>query len=258
MSEAEAMDILRQDLPTDTKVELDIDDDGSGSIRIKATGAIDETRDFDLVAHRLYPGTMIVTDNGKGLGRHLMRNEIEFFRACGVKRFNIHAGYEAGGYTWARMGFLPDDKDNDYLKKPVRVRYNAVRPLLTDKERQLMDGVVKIRRAKDCWAVADAPIDIGPRLRTLFNEAANGNERAEARFGHLLDSIDSPGYNDKIRDYIIERIKAGKSLPLGRYLLSGSDWTGYLDFEDNTQMRRAGRYVGGWALPPSKPQTSPV
>src|SRR5690349_5694888 len=81
MTREQAEEILKRDMPPDTKVSVDVRESGRGDITIKSND-IDESRTFNLETHLLDSGCMEVNSpdaKGKGLGRHIMRNEIEFF-----------------------------------------------------------------------------------------------------------------------------------------------------------------------------------
>jgi hypothetical protein len=233
MTKEQAMEILKRDLPSDVEIDLKVKSDGSGSISIQSRG-IDESRDFNLKDGVVYQGWMEVTEAHRGIGRHIMRNEIEFFSACGAKKYEIYAALSAGGYTWARFGFLPDNIDS--LKKDVQRRYERLKLLLDDQEKILIQDVLKFSDAKDIWSLADTRIDLGPRLRDIFKKAAAGDKAAEEK----CEEINMMEYPVK------DELDSGKPQPVGRLLLAGIKWYGHLNFKDKEQMKRAGQYVGGW------------
>ena len=53
---------------------------------------------------------------GRGLGRSILKNQIELMAITGRKSFSFDAGEDAGGYAWARMGFLPQKEDLDIFE----------------------------------------------------------------------------------------------------------------------------------------------
>lgn len=235
MTREQAMEILKRDLPPEAEIDLKVRRNGSGSISISARG-IDESRTFDLKKGVVYSGCMEVTGahKGKSIGRHIMRNEIEFFSACGAEKYKIYAALSAGGYTWARLGFLPDNID--YLKEGVEDRYKILKTLLDDQEKNLMQDVLEFSDARDIWRLADTRIDLAPRLRDIFKKAADGDKTAKRKC-EKISEIDYP---------IKDELDGGKPQPVGRLLLAGITWYGHLNFKDKEQMERAGQYVGGW------------
>lgn len=98
MPEVEAINILKRDLPPEAEVTITVEKKGSGWIKIKGAG-INESRTFNFKRGVVNSGHMKVDSNKKGIGRHIMRNEIEFFATCGMKRFEICATSAAGGYA---------------------------------------------------------------------------------------------------------------------------------------------------------------
>jgi len=253
MPAAQAVAILRRDMPADTRIAITTKADGTGSIQIYADGQIDDSQEFDLQRQRLGHGELTVEDQGKGLGRYVLRNEIELFRACGFPGFNMHAGFEAGGYAWARFGFLPTNLERATLREPIARRYALVRDLLDSNDRALLDRVAKIEKPADVWTLADADTDIGPQLQAL----RTGDGPAQDQYNRIMYAIQKTGYDGiKVVGDLRRRLDAGQSVYLGRLLLSGTDWAGYLDFSNQAQMERVGRYIGGWSASPQ--QSAPV
>jgi len=255
MPAAQALAILRRDLPPDTRVTITTRTDGTGSIQIYADGQIDDSQEFDLQQQRLGHGELLVEDQGKGLGRYVLRNEIELFRACGFPGFNMHAGYEAGGYAWARFGFLPTNLERATLREPVAQRYELVHDLLSPNDRALLDRVAKIDKAADIWTLADADTDIGPQLQAL----RTGDGPAQDQYNRIMYTIQKTGHDGiKVVGDLRRRLDARQPVYLGRLLLSGTDWAGYLDFSNEAQMERVGRYVSGWSTSQPAPALSPA
>src|SRR6185436_3978762 len=59
LSVADAVAMLKRDLPEDTEVILTVKEDGTGSIGIRADGAIDESQEFDLKQRKIGDGEMV-------------------------------------------------------------------------------------------------------------------------------------------------------------------------------------------------------
>lgn len=234
MSKEQAEEILTQDLPPGTKVELTVNKNGQGKITITAEDIIEESRVFDLKDHRVFEdfdSKMIIDDAGKGYGRSLMRNEIEFFSTCGVKRFEISAELAAGGYVWARLGFLPDNLN--MVKSAMGRRFENIKSLLTDKEQETVQEIIEFKDEKDLWRLADTQIDMLPRLRDAFKKAHDGN-------------VDAQGIVKSMYYVDFEKLDERKSVPMGSSFLAASRFLAHLDFDNKEQMDRAEKYVGGW------------
>lgn len=245
MSKEKAEQMLRRGLPRGTKVELDVDRDGSGSLKLEGSYISEVTKDFDLDKKVAYSGYMQLAKTGHGIGRKIMRNQIEFFIASGIEKLEMHAGLNAGGYTWARLGFLPSDKGEHKsafreLKSEIRQRYKTLAPLLHANEKARIEKIIELKSPKDLWKLADSRIDLGKRLGVVFNAAAKDNKRAQALKKNISDVIEISEVEDKPQ-------------PIGRLLLAGTYWEGQLDFHNKEQMKRVSDYVGGITVTPPKP-----
>lgn len=231
----EAKRFLKRDLPDSTVVMFDFGKNGTGCLTMIASGVFVDKRNFDLKKGIVTEGYMAVDQNqqGKNIGRNIMRNEIEFFQMCGVNRFSIQAGAAAGGYTWSRFGFLPEY--GGIVRDQLRERYRAIRPLLTRDEKNIVQRGLRFKSNADLWKVADTDIDVSDRIKYIFN--SSGMDQNSLKY-QLVETIGA----ENISDYCGE----GKKAPVGRILLAGMSWPGYLDFNEKDQMNRAEKYVGGW------------
>jgi hypothetical protein len=241
--------ILGRDLPGHVRFSMELNADGSASFCLfDKEGVFSDSREVDFEKGVLLPGYVECSDQGRGIGRTMLRNQIEFFRACGIRRFKITAGLEAGGYSWARFGFLPRNIEGPYFKQHtrehVRERYKLIENLLTGEEKGKLKDIIRLRRLKDIWRLADAPVDVGPRLNVLFNKSAARATRADDPMRTLFNLLAS---SDKASKMIRRRMEQGESVSVGRLCLSGASWDGILNFDNKEQMRRAGDYVGGWS-----------
>lgn len=241
---AEAEKILTRDLPANTRVALDfVHGGGSGILSISGKGLF-ETRTFDMNKKTINPGMISTNSNkGHGYGRIIMRNEIEFFKACGAKRFNISASSTAGGYVWARFGFIPEPQAIIALLTRVQDNFKALKDVLSPQEQEDTQAAIRGRgMPDDVWGMSDLRTDIAPRLREIFDKANKGDADARA-LSDKLTKIEA------IKNAIEEITHDQKPMPLGRALLAGSYWQGYFDLNDPAQIDRASKNIGGWKTP---------
>lgn len=234
MTEYAAKQILLQDMPEDTIVKITLGTDGVGSLAI-SHDEVNDNRSFNMSQHVVDSGLLHTTTNGQGLGRKLMRNEIEFFAACGIQQFNIQAGSSAGGYAWARFGFLPLGNQQQFTDK-VRYRLDKIQALLTDQETQEIEDALRFRTPQDMWRLADMKTDLAPRLKEVFRKASSGNN-------------DAARQKDRMFAIIKQYKREGTEMPIGRVLMAGNKWEGTLNLADKEQMARIEKYVGGWKSP---------
>lgn len=237
MSRAEAERILRTDLPADMTVRINVDSSGHGEISI-FNDDISDKRTFDLSDKLCYEGMMLAARQNTGLGRTVMRNEIEFLAACGVETFHIRASSDAGAYTWARFGFLLQPYVRD-IQKEVRHRFEAIKPLLTADEIAALSDKMAFKNPTDLWDIADSRIDIAPRLSKLFHDAAH--DKQSARAYNRIKNL--PSLKGK---WSVAARAGAPVMPSGRVLLAKGHWYGILDTNNAQQMDRVAAYAGGW------------
>jgi hypothetical protein len=259
----QAAKILKQDLPPETTVQIDVTEPGQALFTIKAENIFSEMRSCNFHEHIAYRGSLEVSryDRSKGLGRNLMRNEIELYRACGIDKLEIHAASEVGGYAWARMGFLPDKIKHD-LKDDVQYRWKILADILTEEERAQLKktdskhSAIDMNAPKDIWQIADLKTDMAPRLRDLFAQAAKGDKRARSLVDTLQEHYESArvhtGKWGQQKFDLQQEIGASNALSLGKMLLIRTQWNGTLDFNNPEQMARVEKYVGGWKYPTTR------
>src|SRR5690349_5093958 len=89
----------------------------------------------------------------------------------------MKAGPDAGGYTWARFGFLPSDPESyefaGETAGPVRQRLAFIKAALTGEESDRLARAAEFENDRDIWRIADARSDVAPALHALFNEQAD-------------------------------------------------------------------------------------
>lgn len=64
--------------------------------------ALSAERNFDRPRKTMQLKELRVTDRGQGLGKQLLRNQIDLAARWGVNKFTFKAGREAGPYFWSR------------------------------------------------------------------------------------------------------------------------------------------------------------
>ena len=249
LSPRTVFNMLTRDLPRGTTVKIDdFDETGHGNLSIECetpagNELLSDSRDFHFGEREAGQGNVSVrhSKQGRGLGRRLMRNQIEFLHACRVKRFNIYAGLDNGGYTWARVGFLPRDVKSDSFRRhvidKVESRLAMLRPLLDKATLEQTGRRLKFRRRADIWGLSDIETDLVPLLARAFEGAGRKAPLSESE-RRIIAYHFQADYNEAVR--------RGRPLPLGRVLLTGTSWEGTLDLDSRRQMKRVGAYCGGW------------
>lgn len=241
-----AQEIMRRDLPAETQIRIEVYNNGRGKIHLRG-GGIMEKRLFDLKNRTILPGHIQLKEDAgaHGYGRAVIRNEIELFRECRAKKFAIGAGASAGGYVWARFGFLPTQDTLPGLSLELKATAEKLQDILTLRERVEVEVLSDVYKAENVWQIADLRQDLGPRLREVFAKAQTGDRASLA----ICDKLkDIPAISNQM-----ELIKSGDApFPLGRALLAGSNWSGYFKLENPKQIERARINVPGWRNPSHK------
>jgi hypothetical protein len=234
--------ILVRDLPDDAMVSVKADNAINQRFSLKISGAgYSDTRRFSLQDRSVDTGYFFLDDGlqKKGLGRKMMRNQVEFFHAIGQQIFSITAASRVGGYAWARFGFLPVNLDDDNeLQDALHARFDIIKDCLTDEEQKQVIPFLDLREPRHLWHLADNRIVLGDRLKDIFGSAAG--QAACQKY---------PIYGANLQDLVWEytrHARKDKVLTLGQVLLVGTAWDGVLDLTSPEQMQRAGNYVGGW------------
>lgn len=121
------------------------------------------TRTFKFEKGKVDHSSFFIADRlqGRGTGRVFLANSMAVYRRIGIRSVTLAAGAEAGGYVWARFGFVP-----------TRLSWHSLRESLSDEldeiERKLSPGdVALVRRMLDSddpktvWLIADLRIPFG-------------------------------------------------------------------------------------------------
>lgn len=236
ISHQEAVKILTRDLPENIQIQITLTQEGAGEISIEKNGVFTEEKStFSILKKEWQAGMLWIepTYRGSGLGRHLLRNQLEYFYICGIQRLNIVAAC-IGSYAWARQGFLPDDvlsKDfKESTQEKILKRWDLLQTFLDEKDKAILNRALEFKDPHDMWTIADCKKDIANRLCAAFNIAI-GIEK------HKLQRL----FMEIEYDW-----KQGGDLTLGKAILTSVGWIGHLDMGDKEQVERAGKYVGGW------------
>jgi|GEM_PF-3336589 len=249
MTPQTAAEILRRDLPRGINVKINLTEDGIGRIEFEGRLLNGVSADFNIPDHVRDNGATEIVERGqgKGLGTKIIRNQIEFLHACGVRRFEVNAGM-VGGYAWARMGYVPAEPKSMKISSQIMKNLKSIKPYLTKKEYKRLHASARLNSQYDLWKIADCRIDIAPQLRDAFNKSS------PPRRGRYENPLETVAQNfasanvffayqlDELKDYL----KKDKPFIVGRYLLKDTGWDGVINLNSIRQMKRIGAYTGGW------------
>lgn len=167
------------------------------------------------VRKKQLPDGKWVTDNNGG-GKALFRTSLGAYMALGVKRVDVHANIDVGGYAWAKFGFK--------INKTGPGNWNSLRgDILSFGFGNNNSGApVVTRRADFTYHLAKFAHDISPEALVKLKKILN-----------------DPNPNAM---FALSDFKDGE-VSVGKNLLLLSNWYGTLDLTDPAQKRRCLAYI---------------
>lgn len=203
----------------------------------------------------------------RGMGKKFMRNMIEFDMAMGSRVLRFVAGYENGGYTWASMGaeMNMDPFFSHILKKSsdvMKTRLGFVKNIIPECDYDSAAELAELSKETDPMVIARdlrhvfLPLTLIPPEFTsenikklpndFFVKSLNKHFSEEYDDAKIIESkvIDAGrGIRYAFESAVTQRL-GGLSLP--RYMLTCTQWSARIDYNDNDQMSRIGNWLGGW------------
>jgi hypothetical protein len=87
-------------------------------------------------------------DEGKSIGKSLLGNSMYWYKKLGVKRIEVGANCNVGGYAWAKYGFVPSQHDWDRLR-------NAAMLVVSPRNPDAVFNILRDPNPKAMWAFSD-------------------------------------------------------------------------------------------------------
>lgn len=111
-----------------------IDEDGNGGFRFSVEEGervvLEGHRYWSLASGYIFHG-MIRADmrrEDQMLPTRVLRNSFELYHELAIQEVYLSAGYERGGYVWAKFGFMPESKSSwNKLAKQLRKRLSKIK-----------------------------------------------------------------------------------------------------------------------------------
>lgn len=198
-----------------SKAKLTVSGEGKDWFLNFKGGGVDCKRDFlgNSVEHAWL--TVATPQQNKGLGRKINNYLLGVYDHLGIKEVEVSAGSSGGGYAWARLGFIPFDKEEaEDLMMHCEDRLND---LYAKKEEDDLyyDAleVIKMMRHNPAALIAVAALDT--RVKVPNGIKPEGSSTS------------------------------AKGMKLGAYLLRGSEWNGALTLTDPKAYSVARSYLAG-------------
>jgi len=147
---------------------------------------------------------------GAGSAKDVMRCSLGVYRSLGVKHISMFANLEVGGYAWARFGFLPANWPD--ARKMILANINEMQ---SGTRRYISKGADGLNR--------EVKVDPMPA-------------EYDAKVRALLQSDDPRTF------WAIADMKLG-SRSLGKDMLLGSGWDGYMSLDDEVAVSKIESYI---------------
>lgn len=203
-----------------------------------------DLRDYDVKGQTVKPGNLSVSEKwqGQGIGRTVLRNQIELFALNGARFFEITAGNENGASSWAKMIPLDEDRLPDFedeLIDTIRLRIDLLESLDVLPLDVISDArdYAMFNASSDLKHLAEMDYDVFEEISSFFDPhndeitlTRSQAEQVAVEFGEQIRSAS----------------RQGEKLPLSRLLLAGTKWPGKLDLQDPGQMRNVEDYAGSF------------
>jgi len=106
---------------------------------------------------------------GAGFAKDILRSNIDFYRQLGLSGVETWANADAGGYVWAKYGFVPTAKSWDTLRASLKSQVSRPTLDIAPADRQAMLDLLENRDPRTIWRIADyqTPVMVGNRSMPL-------------------------------------------------------------------------------------------
>ena len=197
--------IMRRDMPPGLRMTINFRDDGDVDWTSKIERRLSHGRRVDVLdADRtIKPATSDVTHDrlmiddkaqGKGLGRIFLANSMDVYKALGLKKINVWAASTAGGYVWARFGFVPLQADWDELRADLQIHLRGMEQQIPADQLDVVKRILKSRTPKTIWLLAD--------LRHKVDGKPLGRELLAGRRWNGTFDLTDPGATARFDAYV--------------------------------------------------------
>jgi GNAT superfamily N-acetyltransferase/ubiquinone/menaquinone biosynthesis C-methylase UbiE len=246
--------------------------DGGHGVRVE-----NMNRTVDRRANTVHHDLFVVGGSGKGLGKALQSASMDIYQHMGLDAVETTAGLSAGGYVWARFGFVPSEYGQaeqladefmehitgtsdwwdhaEQLIKGDSVRLDEIRSEIEDavmlddgyRNRQGYEEVIQEavdagdeELAEQLRGEADDEID--KRYDQAVDELITDLQRDDtAKDEWLRERFDDEGLSDYPDPKVVWQIADHQQ---GRSFLAGQQYNAVLDMQDGDAMWRFDAYVG--------------
>jgi hypothetical protein len=144
----------------------------------KPDPSIEMERTVNFSSREVSHDALLISPEGKGYGKRLLRNCIEIYRGCGIRKVTVYAGLELGPYVWGRIGFIPTQASWDSLRQTIRSNLDEIHNLVPNNRFTEICEDLDDSDPYTLWTIVDDQFELGPSERLakklLKNASWNG------------------------------------------------------------------------------------
>jgi hypothetical protein len=104
---------------------------------------------------------------GVETAKHVLRQNIAYYRQLGLSRVEMYAGLDRGGYAWAKYGFAPTRDWWDALRPMLRDRISVPALNIATADRQAILNLLENGDPRTVWDIADSRMPVSVVSGTL-------------------------------------------------------------------------------------------
>lgn len=154
-------------------------------------------------------------EQGSGAIKEMFRTSLPIYEKHGVKRIDLHANLDMGGYAWGRYGFTakdPDEFRSEYQKGMMRVSQDA--------------------KSLGIELSADARAELQRVRKALLDY------QGSKYITHTMTDVKTPNLDWELREVL-----GGQRMTYTKAVLKDSHWMGEINMDDEVSMKRLRNYI---------------
>lgn len=168
---------------------MSLDPSPTGSVRLEGE------RSFSPSGRYVEHTQVRVDPMGTGVGKTFVINSMDLYKECDFSCVRISAGDVAGGYVWARLGFLPYPRDWDALRRQIATKIEQFGAGIPPPVLRVLNGALNNSDPRGIWTVArcrstlaDDEYHLGKRLLAGTTWAGEFDLNSDDAWAQLRDA----------------------------------------------------------------------
>jgi hypothetical protein len=115
------------------------------------------SRSYDEDSKSASHGYLKIYDSlaGEGDVPRILRGQIDSYKKMGLENVQVSASLEAGGYAWAKYGFVPDRMSWQHLQRLTKVTLNNLDNAIDPGVMEIARNIANDSDPKSIWRLSD-------------------------------------------------------------------------------------------------------